>query len=69
MTIELLHDPVTAHVGAGPPLKAIRLTESANAVAKPINVFAAPGPIEVNAAIGRPEDRQKPSAMCTALCS
>src|ERR1700722_2592060 len=54
---------------AGPPLNEIRLTESANAVASPISWFAAPGPIEVSAAIGRPEERQNPSAMWTALCS
>src|SRR3984885_14391016 len=54
---------------AGPPLNEIRLTESAKAVASPISWFAAPGPIEVSAAIGRPEERQNPSAMWIALCS
>ena len=43
---------------AGPPEIAKRLTESANAVANPIIVLAAPGPIEVKAAIGRPLERQ-----------
>ena len=39
---------------AGPPVISSRLVESANAVARPITVFAAPGPIDVTAAIGRP---------------
>ena len=43
--------------------------ESTNAVAAPVTVLVAPGPMEVNTAMGSPLARAYPSARWTAPCS